>query len=135
MENRKHCERIARELDKIANGDVYICPECGEHAAITDCGNGVYRMDCCGHKTEFDPEPYSLWDWIGDALDIEYRAGADKQYRSARFLVAFGGPNIFVDTETKSVDLFWWNERASYPISDDVATELDYIADEFWGCM
>ena len=50
---------------------------------------------------EFCSEPTDLisgHDYLADALDINYVVSADAQYLGARILVAFGGPNIWIDT-------------------------------------
>jgi hypothetical protein len=76
-----------------------------------------------------------LYDWAEDILDIEYRCGSDKELRSVQIMVTCGGPNIYVDTASKSVELYWWGDRASYPISYDAAAELDAWAEEYWRCL
>lgn len=138
-ENREHCKSIAETLDKIVLGELYLCRECGEYTTIEIDEHitqpDVYRMDCCGHETEWEPEQVSLYDWLEGALDIEYRVGSDKEYRSARFMVAFGGPTIYIDTASGMVELYWWTDRASYPLRGEVVAELDEIAAELWGCM
>ena len=40
----------------------------------------------------------SAWDYLNDALDIEYTVNGAKEYRGASILVAFGGPNITINT-------------------------------------
>ena len=61
---------------------------------------------------DFDPE-YSDYDapcaadYIKDVLDINYIINSDKSYKGARLLVAFGGPNIWIDTTTKTVEAYW----------------------------
>lgn len=139
-DNREHCERIAKELDEYINGEVYRCPECGEHCAVNvetnENGDTVYEC-ACGCVSEYEPEPLGVYDWAEDVLDIEYRVTgrhAD-DLRSVRILVAYGGPNIYVDTATRSVELYWWGDRASYPISHAAAAALDEWAAEYWACL
>ena len=49
-------------------------------------------------------------------------------------MVAFGGPTIYIDSATRAVELYWWTDRASYPISRDAADALDEWAQELWTC-
>lgn len=138
-ENREHCKRIAKELEKYTDGEAYRCPKCGE---VIEFENGQYNDDeaeytcqCCGETfDESDLEALSAYDFIADAYDIEYRAGSDKEYRSARIMVAHGGPNIYIDTARRLVRLYWWTDYAEYPISSSAADELDSILEELWGC-
>ena len=138
LENRNHCKRIAEELEEYVNGEFYRCPECGERCNVEESenenGDTVYKCSC-GCVTEYEPEQLGLYDWAEDILDIEYRCGSDKELRSVQIMVTCGGPNIYVDTATKSVELYWWGDRASYPISYDAAAELDAWAEEYWRCL
>ena len=130
-ENREHCERIAKELEAYAEGRVYRCPNCSErltdNVLFCDCGEQV-------DLTEGDWEQLSIFDFLEDALDIEYRIGSDGEYRSVKIMVAFGGPNIYIDTASRLVTLHWWTDYAEYPISSDACDQLDECMAEYWGC-
>ena len=138
-ENREHCKRIANDLEAYANGLVYRCPECGEcfenESGSYDDETGIYHLPC-GCETTDEPEQQTLYDYFSDCFDIEYRvSGRDADdLRSVRIMVACGGPNIYIDTETKNVELYWWGDRASYPIAYDVIDEIEAWASELWGC-
>ena len=138
-ENREHCKRIALELEAYINGDLYRCPECGE---VIEWKNEQYNpvtgdfvCQACGHTVDDgELEAVSLYDFFADALDIEYRVGSDKEYRSVCVTVAFGGPNIYIDTRSKAVELYWWTEHASFPLSLDAVEAVDDWAEQFWSC-
>ena len=140
VENRNHCKRIAEEVEAYANGEIYRCPECGEcfneDMSPSDDDNCV----CPGCKETVsihDLEQQTLYDYFSDCLDIEYRVsgrGAD-DLRSVCIMIACGGPNIYIDTATKQVELYWWTDRANYPLSYSVCNEIDDWADEYWRCM
>lgn len=136
--NREHCKRIAEELEEYVNGSIYRCPECGERCNVeeeeNENGGTVYKCSC-GCVTECEPEQLGLYDWAEDILDIEFRVNSDRELRSVQIMVTCGGPNIYVDTATKSVELYWWGDRASYPISYDAAAGLDEWAEEYWRCL
>lgn len=137
--NREHCKRIAEELEAYAEGTVYRCPECGE---IIEWDNeqyndeeAEYTCQCCGETfDESDLEALSVYDFIADVYDIEYRIGSDMEYRSVKIMVACGGPNIYIDTARRMVQLYWWTDYAEYPISSDAAEELDSIMEELYQC-
>lgn len=146
-ENREHCKRIAEDLEAYANGDLYRCPECqevfqlydphGENHWFDEEENEIGKCPHCGHTStnENDFEPLGLWDYMSDALDFRFLVNSNNEIIATKILVAFGGPNIWIDTETRAVELYWWTDRASYPISRDVAAAIDEWAEEYRGCM
>ena len=74
----------------------------------------------------------SLIEYFDDALDIEYRTGANKEYRSARIMITCGGPNIFIDTKTDSVELYWGVDHVSYPLDSDTALLVDSLFRDYF---
>lgn len=136
-ENHEHCKRIAEELEQYTDGNVYRCTECGELCTIEEAededGFTVYKTSC-GCTLDYEPDQMSAFDFIADALDIEVSCSLDREYRSARIMVACGGPNIYIDTARKAVELYWWTDRAEYPISSSAADALDEAIEELWGC-
>ena len=132
MNNREHCKQIAETLEAYAEGRIYICPHCGEH--ITD--NTLFCE--CGEQVDLisgDWEQASLYDYFNDILDIEYIVDCRKEYKSCRILVAFGGPNIYIDTQTGNIELYWWTDRASFRIKSGVVEQVDMWAEEYYNCL
>lgn len=123
IEHNNHCTQIAETLKKYALG-CYRCPNCGQE--FDDEG----ECPTC----EEDLEPQSLFDYFEDALDIEYRVGSDKEYRSCRILIAYGGPNIYIDTKSGKVELYWWNEEGEAFIDDEVIEAIDELMEELYNC-
>jgi hypothetical protein len=74
----------------------------------------------------------AAFDYLQDALDIEYIVNSKREYLGARVLVAFGGPNIWINTRTKKVEGYWWNESASASFDDGI--DLDSALEELWNC-
>ena len=58
-------------------------------------------------------------DWLEDALDIEWTISSTGDFLGARVLVAFGGPNIWVDTRRCTVEGHWWGDHAVASFNDD----------------
>lgn len=75
---------------------------------------------------------FSAFDYLQDALDIEYIVNSKGEYLGARVLVAFGGPNIWIDTRLGMVDGYWWSNKASTPFTDNLG--LDDALSELWNC-
>lgn len=135
-ENRNTCKRIAESLEAYSDGLMYRCPECGEEFYMNENAGDKYCCPSC--RAVFAIEEYeqlSIWDYMNDALDIRFVVSSRKEILAVKVLVAFGGPNIWIDTESRAVELYWWTDRASYPISTSAANALDAWAEEYWECM
>jgi predicted RNA-binding Zn-ribbon protein involved in translation (DUF1610 family) len=133
-ENMEYCKTIADTLEAIINGDLYKCPECGEYVRImNNCADEDFDLSC-GHHTEYDLEEVTIFDYFEEVFDIEYRINAKREYKSVRLMVACGGPNIYIDTAAKAVQLYWWTERADYMLSDEVCNEIDAMFEELYNC-
>jgi hypothetical protein len=81
---------------------------------------------------EYGETKGDAFDWLSDVLDIEYTVSGKKEYLGARVLVAFGGPNIWVNTRTKTVEGYWWGDSASAPFEDNLG--LDDALNELFNC-
>ena len=84
-----------------------------------------------GRDTENEGE-FSALDYLQDSLDIQYIVNSKREYLGARVLVAFGGPNIWVDTKRGIVEGFWWGDYAKASFSDGLG--LDDALAELWEC-
>lgn len=140
--NRERCRRIAEEVELYALRSSYKCPECGSVHDLDDFENAAdqddecttqYKCPECGDcSEEYSLSAVDLYDYFEDCLDIEYRCDGRREYRSVCVMVACGGPNIYIDTETKAVELYWWGDRASYPLDPDTVDAVDAWASEYW---
>jgi predicted RNA-binding Zn-ribbon protein involved in translation (DUF1610 family) len=139
-ENREHCKAIAERLEAVANGSFYRCPECGEWIEFKndqyDGENATYTcQECNATYEENELESISFYDYFTDQIiDVEFRVGSDRKYRSVKIMVAWGGPNIYIDTAAGAVQLFWWTERAEYPVDPETITAIDEWAEEWYQC-
>lgn len=130
IENREICKNYADDLEQHADGVVRTCEECRETVYITD-DVPVYKCPCCGNVADRDGyEQKTLYDYLVDCYDVEYRIGGDREYRSAEICIALGGPNVYVDTAENAVKLFWGGDRATYYISGSLSDEIDDICAE-----
>jgi hypothetical protein len=104
-ELREHCEQIAERLR-----------------------TGVFD----DFEPEEEGEEPTAYDFLQDALDIEYVVNTKGEYLGARVLVAFGGPNIWINTRSGMVEGAWWGTRANVPFYDGIG--LDDALEELWNC-
>lgn len=81
---------------------------------------------------EYD-ETGSVYDYLEDVLDIEYIVNSKGEYLGAKVLVAFGGPNIWINTRTKQVEGYWWVDSCIMSYSND-EMDLDGALSELWNC-
>lgn len=75
---------------------------------------------------------FSAFDYLQDALDIEYIVNGKGEYLGARVLVACGGPNIWVNTRTRTVEGVWWSDSATASFDDNLG--LNDALSDLWSC-
>ena len=138
MENkyRDQCKAIADKLEAIADGRLYKCPECGEYVEdnnlFCECG---CQVDIIGSEDSYGWEQVSFYDYFENALDIDYITNSQKEYKACRIMVAYGGPNIYINTWERKVELYWWTDSASFYLSGDTCSAIDEYAEEFFNCL
>jgi hypothetical protein len=66
---------------------------------------------------------FSAFDYLQDVLDIEYIVNGKGEYLGARVLVAFGGPTIWINTRTGTVEGSWWSARAEASFKDNLGLD------------
>lgn len=72
-------------------------------------------------------------DWLSDALDFQWIISSDKtEILGARILVAFGGPDIWVDTKRGVVEGYWWGDYAQARFIDNIG--LDDALQTIYNC-
>ena len=103
-----------------------------------DCTNQVRRqlyelnMIYEGHAKNEDGEPVSLYDWICDALDIEYILDSNRALIGAHIYVTLGGPTVWVDTRRNSIECRWGTESDSRWLPCEIVDEINDILSELW---
>lgn len=135
-DNTAHCISIANELDAFASSNMIRCPECGEIVSLPYMEGENIELDC-GCRVDIDSlddlDEVTMWDYFEDnALDIEYTINSDLSYKAARVLITFGGPNIYIDTNTSRVELYWGSSKAYAYIEYRTRDAIDaYFEDEY----
>lgn len=125
---QKHVDAIAHGIQ---NGVKYeTCPDC--HGDL-DYDNFDDVRDPCSVCEFHYGSNQSGFDYLNDALDIQYIVTTTGEYLAARILVAFGGPNIWINTQTKTVEGYWWGDSAFASYYDD-AMDIDGGCRELWEC-
>ena len=102
---RRMCKRIANSIS--------------EPQQITDEETGEKREETAS-------------DWMEDVYDIRYIVDREKRYMGAELMVAGGGPNIWVNLDTKYVEGYWGGDKVTEPFIDNLG--LDDYCEEMYGC-
>jgi len=63
---------------------------------------------------------------------IEWITHQDHSYKSARLMVAGGGPSIWVNLQRDVVQGYWWGDYCEHHFSDQIG--LDDYCEEIHGC-
>jgi len=96
----KQCEKIAREIQ-----------------------TGTYDYDI--ESSEYD-EPCA-GDYLLNMLDYRFTIESNRQYIGAYILVAFGGPNIWINTIDKCVEGYWGADKVKRYYCEDNLCICDYM--------
>lgn len=80
-----------------------------------------------------DPEyGFTALDYIQDALDITYTFNSQRELIGATLLVAYGGPNIYIDLNDGYVKGSWGYDEARAPFGgENVQDLLEALGDLF----
>lgn len=147
-EHDLHCKEIAETLKKYISGDYFeydgeLYPIDSEndfwnsenYSYYLD-DDGFYYYDIDGDKVnEIDVEPASLWDYFeNDIYNIDYVVDSNKELEAVRVMIACGGPNIYINTWDKQVELFWWSESGKYYLSSDICDAINDYFEQLWNC-
>ena len=91
------------------------------------CEDKLRRM--CKNIAETISTPLEdVHEWMNDVYDIEWITYRDGSYKAARLLVAGGGPVIWVNTQTGTVDGYWWGDHCKCPFADNLGLD-EYLED------
>jgi hypothetical protein len=71
-------------------------------------------------------------DFMEGVYDIRYIVDREKRYLGAELMVAGGGPNIWVNLDTKYVEGYWGGDKVEQPFTDNL--DLDGYCEEMYGC-
>ena len=148
--NLEHVQNIVKDMEKYASGDYFIyngelfpiderdfseIPGCTiQQENVLNEVHMFYIMPDGEAIFEGDIEVADIGDYFDDFYDIDYVIGGDKKYKACRVLVAFGGPNIYIDTWLQHVLLSWWSKHAEAYIPDDLCEQIDEFFETIYNC-
>ena len=84
-----------------------------------DISNPKISKDDGGEAIELQ----TAHEWMEGVYDIEWITSNDHKYKAARLLVAGGGPNIWVNLQTNTVDGYWASDKCSWSFVDNLGLD------------
>ena len=135
-ENKLYVKNRAHEIEAYAAGEMKKCPECETvfniDAVTIDDDQTHITCPECAEEINLDDAFCGIWEYFNDCLDIEYRTDANKNYKSVCVTLAWGGPNVYVDTRTGDVELFWSSDYERDSLTRHAINAIDeYFNDVF----
>jgi hypothetical protein len=104
-DNRKYLESIREELENIYNGK----------------------------ETDDDGEQVSFFDYvINEVLDISYIINADKSYKACELMITCGGPNVYINTRSHEIELFWGCDHETIWLPSEICEEIDAVCEDLY---
>ena len=95
------------------------------------CEEQLRRM-CKNIAEDITSGKVSADKWMEDVYSIEWITHQDHSYKAARLLVAGGGPNIWVNLQTNTVDGYWGCDKVTWGFVDNIG--LDDYLEELHSC-
>ena len=99
----------------------------------TECGAVLGKSSFCSECEIRNPDTLSGSDYISDVLDVNWVLDFDRNFKGARLLVAFGGPNIWIDTSKQMVEGHWWGGSFTAYYSRD-EMDINGTCSELFNC-
>lgn len=129
MNGENQIKSIARDLENIAERNYYFCPECGTWGFWGDDDKQI-----CPECENSDIYDMTMCDYFTDTYDVEYRVDSKQSdtIRSVKVCVAYGGPNIYIDTMYHKIKCAWWFDYSEVEISECVCNAVNTYFEELW---
>lgn len=94
--------------------------------------NETYKQllnNCRSIKEELESTETSIYEWLEDALEIQYITNMKKEYIGSEILLCCGGPTIRVNTKWNQIEGFWGGDEVTISYENN---ELDEILEEYY---
>ena len=67
----------------------------------------------------------TLYDYVNEALEVEYTMNLWGELRGVKILVTFGGPNVYINTRTAKIEGYDNGEHLEIDLDFDVLREIE----------
>lgn len=82
---------------------------------------------------KLNSDDYDIYEWIdNDTLgDIDFSVNSNGELLGAEVLIGYGGPNVYLDTQTATLKGRWGGMKVDAPVSYDFCDRImDYCEEE-----
>lgn len=77
----------------------------------------------------------TAFDYLRDVLDIMYIVNSNKEYQGALIQLAWGGPNVWLDTMDRTLIVSWGSDRVRRPVPLAFCDYLDETLAELFDTL
>lgn len=116
--NTEWLQSIAERCDAIARGEVYV----DEDGDLKTAPEGI--PEGC--------EQASMYDYLDENYGVKFVVDTDMEIRGCIITVAFGGPNVYIDTYEQLVEMYWGLSYACYPLTYKAIDAINDWAQEYF---
>jgi hypothetical protein len=64
-----------------------------------------------------------------DIYNVRYVVGGDLEFIGAAYMIACGGPNVWIDTLESRVEVYWGFEQGTADLPRDINAEIEEMAE------
>lgn len=89
--------------------------------------------DIYNHNENAEAE--DLYEYISEALDIEYTISSNGDFLGARIAVTLGGPNVWIDTREGYIKGTWGTDRAEAWIPCEIVDEINCMMEDLYSSI
>lgn len=132
---RQETLKVVNAVELLTSEDECVRCSCGAYTPsyIAD-ENGYITCSECGNTFELtEYNVVSLYDYISDnygidiTMDLNDYVRGSRELRGANIMIAFGGPNIYINTISCAVRCYWGCGSYEEPISEEAAERIDNV--------
>jgi hypothetical protein len=69
---------------------------------------------------------------VFNALDVRVYSNLDKEFLGARVAVSLGGPNIYLDTLSGTMEGYWGKDEYGFEADDSLVMQVNDILEYEW---
>lgn len=72
-----------------------------------------------------------LYEALDDVLDVEYTLDSSFNLIGVELTLAYGGPNIFLNTRYNRIEAYWGGEQSFVPVDSDVCNDVFEMYEDY----
>lgn len=94
----------------------------------------LYNADLTEEEAEErreNGEPADIYDYIAEALDVEFTLDSRKQLVGVTLYVALGGPTVWIDTRRQEVHCHWGYGDAWSGLDSDICEAIAQYYEDY----